>query len=141
MRSPWRLAVSLASVAIAAGCSTISVQDKNEASVPAVTRVQTTSDGAFTAEQAARGRQVYDDHCASCHPADFYEAQLAVWEGTAVSEFLDALIATMPSENPGALAMSQYVDVIAYIFSITGSPAGIQELTIDNAGAVRITDD
>jgi len=138
----WRcLPVGLAILSVSAACSTTSVQEEDNSASPLVAGVQTTRDGAFTTAQAARGRQVYDTYCASCHQADFYDAQLPIWEGTAVSEFLDALMATMPSENPGALATSQYVDVIAYIFSITGSPAGMQELTIDNAGSVRITNE
>jgi len=135
------LPFGLVILSVSAACSSISVQNEDNVASSPVTGVQTTRGGAFTAAQAARGSQVYDAYCASCHPADFYEAQLAIWEGTAVSEFLDALMATMPSENPGALATSQYVDVIAYIFSITGSPAGMQELTIDNAGSVRITNE
>lgn len=103
--------------------------------------VSSTRDGAFTTAQAERGRQVYDNHCASCHPAQFYEAQLAIWENATVGEFFEALSATMPSENPGALASDQYLDVIAYILSITGSQAGEQELAMDNAQRLRIVND
>ena len=47
----------------------------------------------------------------------------------------------MPSENPGALATNQYLDVLAYIFSITGSPSGYAELTAGNMYSVRIAND
>jgi len=108
---------------------------------PPAPEIRTTRDGAFTAAQAERGQRVYDASCVGCHPASFYEAQLPVWRNAPVSELLDALSASMPAENPGALPTSQYVDVIAYILSITGSPAGERELTTDNARDVRIAVD
>jgi hypothetical protein len=36
------------------------------------------------------------------------------------------------------LTTAQYLDVLAYIFSITGSPAGNDELTTDNMSTIRI---
>ena len=44
----------------------------------------------------------------------------------------------MPSANPGGLTSGQYLDVLAYIFSITGSPAGDEELSLSNMDAVEI---
>jgi mono/diheme cytochrome c family protein len=101
----------------------------------------TTRDGAFSVTQSERGRRIYNNFCVSCHPVEFYETQLLVWQDVPISEFVDALSATMPAESPGVLAMSQYLDVTAYILSITGSPAGDEELTLDSAAAVRIVND
>jgi hypothetical protein len=45
---------------------------------------------------------------------------------------------TMPADNVGSLASSEYLDVLTYVFSITGSPTGTAELTQDNMGSVNI---
>ncbi|HEY9181846.1 MAG TPA: c-type cytochrome [Gammaproteobacteria bacterium] len=98
----------------------------------------TTGDGAFTSAQAERGKQVYDEFCSSCHQVDFYETKLAAWQDASVGELFAALSATMPSANPGGLTSAKYLDVLAYIFSITGSPAGNDELSLRSMDAVRI---
>ena len=98
----------------------------------------TTRQGAFTAAQAERGKVVYEEFCLSCHETSFYETKLAAWENATVGEFFEALSATMPSVNPGGLTSAQYLDVLAYVFSITGSPAGADELTLSNIDAIRI---
>ena len=104
----------------------------------ALSAVLTTLDGAFTAEQAERGRIVYDEHCVACHPVEFYEAKLLVWQNAYVVELFDALSGTMPSENPGGLSQAQYLDVLAYVFQITGSPPGEDELTLETIDAIEI---
>ena len=95
-------------------------------------------DGAFTAEQAERGLLVYEQNCLACHDVNFYRAKLLVWQNAYVADLYDALSATMPSEKPGTLSDEQYLDVLAYIFSITGSPAGDSELTLDNMVSIEI---
>jgi mono/diheme cytochrome c family protein len=101
----------------------------------------TTRDGAFTPAQAERGKQVYHEFCSSCHQVDFYETKLAAWQDASAGELFAALSATMPSANPGGLTSAQYLDVLAYIFSITGSPAGNVELSLGNMDAVQIVND
>jgi mono/diheme cytochrome c family protein len=98
----------------------------------------TTRDGAFTSAQAERGKRVYDEFCSSCHQVDFYETKLAAWADASVGELFAALSATMPSANPGGLTSAEYLDVLAYIFSITGSPPGNEELSLGNMDAVQI---
>lgn len=98
----------------------------------------TTRNGAFTAAQAERGRQVYEEFCVSCHHVDFYATKLAAWQNASVGELFEALSATMPSSTPGGLTSGQYLDVLAYIFSITGSLPGDQELSLSNMDGIEI---
>jgi hypothetical protein len=98
----------------------------------------TTLDGAFTAGQAERGRLVYEAFCINCHELEFYQTKLAVWQNASVGELFEALSVTMPSENPGGLLSEEYLDVLAYIFSITGSPIGADELTLDSMDLITI---
>jgi mono/diheme cytochrome c family protein len=99
---------------------------------------RSTKDGVFTAAQAERGKAIYEQSCKNCHPAEFYTERLLRWENKPVSALFEAVSTTMPADNVGALATSEYVDVLAYVFSITGSPAGKTEITPDNFDAITI---
>lgn len=104
----------------------------------AVASGRSTKDGAFTAEQAERGKAVYDKSCVNCHQADFYRERLTRWQNKPVGQLFESVSTTMPADNVGGLLTSEYVDVLAYIFSITGSPTGSEELTTDNMDAVIV---
>lgn len=97
-----------------------------------------TKDGAFTSEQAERGKTVYQGSCVNCHQADFYRERLLRWENKPVTELFEVVSATMPADKPGQLLTSEYLDVLAYVFSITGAPSGSTELDTDNMEAVKI---
>lgn len=99
---------------------------------------RSTKDGAFTAEQAARGKEIYDKSCANCHPMDFYRDRLTRFQNKPVGALFESVATTMPADNVGGLMTSEYLDVLAYILSGTGSPAGKEELTSDNMDAVTI---
>jgi mono/diheme cytochrome c family protein len=99
----------------------------------------TTASGAFTAAQADRGKAVYEKSCVNCHQVDFYRERLPKFEEQPVGRLFEAVSTTMPADNVGSLLTSEYLDVIAYIFSITGSPAGNDELTTDNMDAIKIS--
>jgi mono/diheme cytochrome c family protein len=104
----------------------------------AVASGRSTADGAFTTEQAERGKAVYDKSCVNCHQLDFYRERLARWRSKTVGELFESLSTTMPADNVGGLLTSEYLDVLAYIFSMTGSPAGDEELTTDNMDAIVV---
>ena len=129
------ITVTIVSSGCVAGGGTLT---SNEDSPATGERALTTNDGVFTEEQAERGNRVYDTYCFNCHPAQFYEARLPVWANASVEQLFDAMSSTMPEENPGILSTDEYLDVLAYIFSITGSPAGDAELTTGNIGTIAI---
>ena len=99
---------------------------------------RSTKDGVFTTAQAERGKQIYEQSCKNCHQADFYSERLVRWENKSVDELFQAVSTSMPADNVGSLASSEYVDVLAYVFSITGAPSGSGELTTDNMATVKI---
>ena len=105
----------------------------------ALAAATTTKDGVFTEEQAGRGKAVYDKSCVNCHNADFYRDRLTRYENKSVGALFDSVSTTMPQDNVGGLLTSEYIDVLAYIFSITGSPAGNTELTSDNMSGINVT--
>jgi hypothetical protein len=51
------------------------------------------------------------------------------WEGATLSGLYDAVSTRMPQNNPGSLKRREYVDVLAYLLSLNGMPAGDQELS------------
>jgi mono/diheme cytochrome c family protein len=98
----------------------------------------TTRDGVFTPEQVARGKAVYDKSCANCHPTEFYRDRMTVWESKPVAQLFESVSASMPQDNPGSLLTSEYLDALAYIFSIIGSPTGTTELTAENMETINV---
>jgi mono/diheme cytochrome c family protein len=91
---------------------------------------RTTLDRIYTAEQAERGKEVYKKACSQCHALDFYRGDtMKPWEGATLSGLYDAVSTRMPQNNPGSLKRREYVDVLAYLLSLNGMPAGDQELS------------
>lgn len=110
-------------------------------------------DGVYTAEQAARGEAAYST-CSRCHgrrlngAADDPDQKsspplarapfLRNWDGRSLATLFEYSRATMPQNNPGSLSDQQYVDIIAYMLSISEAPAGHAELALDPASLGRI---
>jgi mono/diheme cytochrome c family protein len=89
--------------------------------------------GAYSAEQATRGGDVYLDQCSACHlPKDHYNPDFQQsWGGRTVRALYDYIRSTMPDDSPGVLTEKQYLDVTAYILKLNGMPAGELALTAD----------
>ena len=107
-------------------------------SLAAYAGAKSTKDGAFTSEQAERGKDVYEKSCSTCHQADFYRDRLTRYQSKPVGQLFEVVSTTMPADNVGGLLTSEYLDALAYIFSITGSPAGSEELTTDNMDSINV---
>ena len=111
-------------------------------------------DGVFTEAQAARGRAVYPGACGLCHGRRLNGAPddpdmpstpplararfLRTWDGRSLATLFEYTRATMPQDNPGSLADEEYVDVIAYMLSAGGMPAGEAELRPDPQRLARV---
>jgi mono/diheme cytochrome c family protein len=101
--------------------------------------LRATQDGVISAEQVARGKVVYEQSCKNCHQEDFYRERLTRWQNKSVEALFESVSTTMPADNVGSLATSEYLDVLAYVFSITGAPTGSTELTADNMAAIKVS--
>ena len=103
--------------------------------------VRTTWDGVYSEAQAARGRTLYNRECASCHAASMTGGEMAPplaggeflsnWNGLTAAELLDRMRGTMPLNKPKSLSRQTNADILAYMFSVNGFPAGSTELPID----------
>jgi mono/diheme cytochrome c family protein len=120
------LSFALASAAVAQGDTT-----------------KTRTAGFYTAEQGARGADVYKGQCMRCHSiadhsgADFRQA----WHGQTVRSLYDYLRSTMPDDDPGTLTEQQYIDVTAYLLKVNGMPAGDSALVADTVALRKLVID
>ena len=97
--------------------------------------------GIFTADQVARGKQLFSDNCAKCHgenlAGDEAAPQLAGpdflsnWNGENVGDLVERIHSTMPADNPGKLSVASATDVASFILSSNQMPAGAAELPRD----------
>jgi mono/diheme cytochrome c family protein len=128
--------------------SAVAVLLMGQALVVASAQGKSTQDGIFTAAQATRGEAVFTRACASCHQADLSgDGQTPALVGkdfnvdftdTTVGDLYDRTKVSMPADKPGSLTPGEAVDVIAFILSKGGFPAGTAELLADPAALKAI---
>ena len=97
-----------------------------------VAQDRTVNDGIFTEAQVNAGEVVYDASCKTCHNMRFYRDTLKSWNNHPLIYLWETIMGTMPADNPGSLLLEEYTDVIAYILSENGFPAGDMKLDPDN---------
>jgi mono/diheme cytochrome c family protein len=104
-------------------------------------------DGVFTSAQAQRGQAAYTGPCDRCHgykldgapdDPDMLPAPpvagpkfLRKWDGRTLAALFDYLRVTMPANNPGYLSDAEVADLVAYMLSSSGMPAGGAALSTD----------
>lgn len=112
----------------------------------AVQTGRSASDGVYTTAQAERGRARYERTCEACHGADLHggigaslagEAFIDRWRGLGLDRLVDRVREMPPetSEHPDAAAA---VDLVAYLLSANGFPAGETELDASGVERIRI---
>ncbi|MEO8134429.1 MAG: cytochrome c [Betaproteobacteria bacterium] len=114
--------------------------------------VSTTSadDGLYSAAQAARGEETYQQFCSACHGARLQGTPAAPLTGEAFrgrwedgKHTLDDLYyiirSLMPNNAPGSLSKAQYADVVAYILKVNSYPAGGEDLVPKAAAMKAVT--
>ena len=101
-------------------------------------------DGVFNEAQAKRGQFAYEGACGFCHgnrldgaadDPDMRSAPplarakfLREWDGRSLATLFEYTKATMPEDNPGSMSDKEYVDIIAYMLSVSRIQAGDGEL-------------
>ena len=101
---------------------------------------RSTSTGVYTAEQAARGRELYAGMCRSCHTPASHTGPVfaAAWGGRPLWDLFRYVIETMPKSDPGSLTAREYAGVVAYLLKINGMPDGKDELPADSLALKKI---
>jgi mono/diheme cytochrome c family protein len=108
--------------------------------------------GVYTREQADRGKSAYFKSCPSCHGGtlaggdggnfdgppltgkDFREH----WRGAPLSAIYEFMMTQMPRGAPGSLSRRTYADILAFVLSRNGAPAGESELPADQTALDKI---
>lgn len=92
---------------------------------------RTVRDGVFSAAQVERGRATFDNVCSDCHDLEEFTgpgAYLDDMEGDTVWDVFDYVWSNMPEDFPSSLEPEEYADVLSYVFSAYGLPAGDADL-------------
>jgi cytochrome c5 len=139
----YRLLIGATALFVAAAGSALAVA---QAQAPAAAK--SIWNGVYTQEQATRGETAYQANCARCHgpqlagDARFRALQGDVWAGRWDTRGVDALLkfvsTNMPNGAGGSLPPATYQDLVAFILSRNGFPAGAAQLTMDSAAGVQI---
>ncbi len=111
------------------------------------------TEGIYTVEQAARGREIYAARCAACHAENLMGATASPmvgpqfvqrwggvspaaedlpWKGFKVDDLFFSIRTTMPPGERGLLALEGQVVVLTYILQQNGFPAGRLSLEADS---------
>jgi len=98
-------------------------------------------DGVYTSAQAARGKPVFERACGRCHnnelagsergPALKGNVFWSKWDNDSLASLYEKIRDTMPQDGPSLVSDGQKADILAYIMSVTGMPAGNDELKAD----------
>ena len=133
-RIVYRVAFSVGLIAVAG--LPVSAQD-SAAAAPAERKVTT---GVFSAKQAERGEGSYKSVCQACHAKTEYTGDKfkTQWVSKTAYDVFDQIRTTMPDDNPGSLERQEYVDLVAYIFSLNAYPVGEADLPADDDGLKKV---
>lgn len=132
--NPARFSLTLTLLLAAAGSATA----QDSAAAAAAERPLTS--GVFSSKQVERGEGVYRTSCQSCHAKSEYTGDKfkVAWVSKTAFDIFNQVRTEMPEDNPGSLERQEYVDVIAYIFSLNAYPTGPNELPGDDDGLKKI---
>jgi mono/diheme cytochrome c family protein len=105
----------------------------------------TVLDGVYTTEQATRGEGAYRDSCRACHEGADQDgpdlkgsAFVDRWREDRLNALFTHIRTNMPGNRPGSLSESTYIDILAFLLSANGLPAGGKELTADVIKSVEL---
>jgi mono/diheme cytochrome c family protein len=105
----------------------------------AIADPRTVNDGVFTKAQAKVGEQLYAEHCMLCHDKKYFRPVLKRWESQPLGILFAVMSTSMPETNPGFLNEKEYVDILAYILSLSRYAPGDTELDFKDGALNEVT--
>jgi mono/diheme cytochrome c family protein len=103
------------------------------------------ADRVYSEAQAARGQQLYQKQCVTCHgtalegvvgPPLTGDGFLSVWSARSLADLVNKIEQTMPPGQPDSLGRPQAVDLAAFILRTGKYPAGPSELGSADLGSI-----
>jgi mono/diheme cytochrome c family protein len=142
---------SVLCVTASSGDTSGSQQPTPPSTTQPATTGQTVWAGVYNAAQAKRGETLAVQKCVICHGEELLGNEapglvgpdfLVHWNTQTAWDLLDRMKTTMPATTPGTLSLQENADILAYILSLNGFPAGEKELPSDMAALrqIRITE-
>jgi mono/diheme cytochrome c family protein len=104
-------------------------------------------DGVYLDAQAARGKEVFSQNCSACRgkalegkngPALNSASFKDNWNGLTADDLFEYIKKSMPRGQAGILTREQTADIVAFLFTSNGFPAGAKELPNDAAALQTI---
>ena len=95
------------------------------------------ADRVYSDAQAARGQQLYQAQCVSCHggalegvvgPPLAGDGFLAVWSARTLADLVNKIEQTMPPQQPGSLSRVQAIDLASFMLRAGKFAAGTADL-------------
>jgi len=99
----------------------------------------TIADGVYTDAQAETGAALYEQHCLICHDKKYFRPVLKRWEGQPLGMMYLIMSSSMPESNPASLRQEEYVDILAYVLSLSRYPSGDTALDYKDGALDKIT--
>ncbi len=99
---------------------------------------RTVNDAVYSKVQAKVGEKLYTDNCLLCHDKKYFRPVLKRWEGQSLSIMFTVMSTSMPESNPGFMTEKEYVDILAYILSLSRYAPGDAELDYQNGALNEI---
>ena len=99
----------------------------------------TVNDGVYSKAQAKVGEKLYADNCLLCHDKQYFRPVLKRWEGQSLTILFTVMSTSMPESNPGFMTEKEYVDILAYILSLSRYAPGESELDYKDGALNDIT--
>ncbi|ANO50273.1 c-type cytochrome [Woeseia oceani] len=100
---------------------------------------RTIADGVYTDAQAESGEALYEQHCLICHDKKYFRPVLKRWEGQPLGMMYLIMSSSMPESNPASLRQQEYVDILAYVLSLSRYPSGDTALDYQDGALDKIT--
>lgn len=100
---------------------------------------RTVNDAVYSKAQAKVGEKLYADQCLLCHDKKYFRPVLKRWEGQSLSILFTVMSTSMPESNPGFMTEKEYVDILAYILSLSRYAPGESELDYKDGALDDIT--
>jgi len=60
------------------------------------------------------------------------------WAGSTVDDLLTTVRRSMPQDAPDSLGTPAYADLVSYLLSVNGSPAGASEMPLESGALKQI---
>lgn len=109
------------------------------AGAEAAAEPRTVNDQVYSKAQAKIGEKLYADQCLLCHDKKYFRPVLKRWEGQPISVLFTVMSTSMPESNPGFLTEKEYIDILAYILSLSRYAAGDTELSYKDGTLNELT--